>query len=136
MLQEPAPKTDNAVAAKDNSIRCETSDDMFTYVGKDFSVGFSKKTGALVSLVRGEKEMIAGEEGLVLDPFRAPTDNDNWAMNAWVQAGLDRLKHKATASETASRQNTRRASFTATATATRKMCIKWWRTPPNRRTSS
>ncbi|MBR6374762.1 MAG: discoidin domain-containing protein [Alloprevotella sp.] len=102
LLQEPAPKTENAVAAKDNSIRCETSDDMFTYVGKDFSVGFSKKTGALVSLVRGEKEMIAGEEGLVLDPFRAPTDNDNWAMNAWVQAGLDRLKHKATASETAS----------------------------------
>ena len=102
LLQSPEKAAEKAVAAKGEgqAIKYESGNDMFTFVGKDFSVSFSQKTGAMTSLVRNGKEMIAEGSSLVLDPFRAPTDNDNWAMNTWVQAGLDRLEHRATAFET------------------------------------
>ncbi|MCQ2266120.1 MAG: DUF4981 domain-containing protein [Bacteroidaceae bacterium] len=67
-----------------------------TIIGNDFAATWCKKSGALVSLKYNGKEMIAEGSALVLDAFRAPADNDNWADYKWMQAGLYDLKHKAT----------------------------------------
>lgn len=63
--------------------------------GKDFSVTFNQATGSIALLKYNGKDIFVEGNGPKLDAFRAPTDNDNWARNAWVQNGLHNLKHKA-----------------------------------------
>ena len=77
------------------------ADGQLVLKGEGFEVAFDQQTGALVNLHYGDKEFVAGSEGLRLDAFRAPTDNDNWAASTWVQNGLDRLQHRVTDYESA-----------------------------------
>ncbi|MBR1711819.1 MAG: discoidin domain-containing protein [Alloprevotella sp.] len=99
-LEEAAPVTGTAP-------QLSTADGRLVLKGESFEVAFDQQTGALVGLRYGDRDYVAGSEGLRLDAFRAPTDNDNWAADAWVQNGLDRLQHHATDFETASLQDGR-----------------------------
>jgi beta-galactosidase len=66
----------------------ENADDIIVS-GTFFTAKFSKLQGTLVSYMLNGKELIA--EGLKLNMFRAPTDNDNNQSSNWLSAGLDKL---------------------------------------------
>ncbi|MBR1594099.1 MAG: discoidin domain-containing protein [Alloprevotella sp.] len=92
-----APKALPAKAPEKGELaKLSTADGQLIFTGKDYEVAFDQQTGELVSMQRGEEFYVAEDGGLHLDAFRAPTDNDNWACNAWVQNGLDRLQHRVT----------------------------------------
>lgn len=67
---------------KDNAVRRE-----------GFEVRFDDQHGTIDRLVYGGKEVISSGNGPRLDPFRAPVDNDNWAVNQWFENGLHNLRH-------------------------------------------
>lgn len=94
MPQKPAPSL-------------STADGQLILTGEGFEIAFDQQTGALVGYRHGDVGYIADGNGLVLDAFRAPTDNDNWAASAWVENGLDRLKHKVVDYETTSQPDGR-----------------------------
>lgn len=62
--------------------------------GSGFSAAFDPATGALVSLIQGGKERLAG--GSRLNAFRAITDNDRWTSETWFANGLHTLTDRAT----------------------------------------
>jgi beta-galactosidase len=73
------------------------SADAVVISGKNFSATFSKKTGALASLIYDGTEILAAADGgPVLNAFRAPADNDKWAANNWFSNGLHNLRHGVT----------------------------------------
>jgi len=74
------------------------SNDHLTINGKDFSISFGTKTGAVAALVYKDKSIIEkaqdGINGPVLNAFRAPTDNNRRLSRQWVGAGLHNLTRK------------------------------------------
>lgn len=68
--------------------------------GDNFSVAFDTETGSIKEYTYKGKRVITEGQGPRLDAFRAPVDNDNWAMNAWVSNGLHNLQHKAVSQST------------------------------------
>lgn len=62
--------------------------------GKNFRVTFDKKTGELAGLEYAGKPVFKPGHGPSLNVFRAPVNNDIWAMNAWFQMGLRHLVAK------------------------------------------
>ena len=68
--------------------------------GSDFSVEFSRESGALSSLVYNGMQMIENGEGPELNLYRARLDNDNWLGNSIRQGGLDRLTYTLKSIET------------------------------------
>ena len=73
--------------------------------GEGFSVTFSKAEGTISNLTYGDQTVIESGKGPKLDAFRAPTDNDNWAMYKWASYGLDNLHHKAVSSSYSQRKD-------------------------------
>ncbi|MBQ0048701.1 MAG: discoidin domain-containing protein [Bacteroidales bacterium] len=65
--------------------------------GINFVASFEDSNGSLNCLQYDGEYVIESGNGLKLDAFRAPVDNDNWAWNKWFQAGLYNLQHRATA---------------------------------------
>lgn len=65
------------------------------FTGDGFEITFDDAKGTIYDYSRGGKHLITPGRGPVLDAFRAPTDNDNWAYEAWVANGLHALEHKA-----------------------------------------
>ncbi|MBO7482512.1 MAG: discoidin domain-containing protein [Kiritimatiellae bacterium] len=65
-----------------------------SFAGKDFSVRFCRETGALVSYVRGGKELLLAP--MAVDAFRAPSSNEVGLGDRWAQSGLRDLVQKAT----------------------------------------
>ncbi|MDR2430601.1 MAG: discoidin domain-containing protein [Puniceicoccales bacterium] len=68
-----------------------------TITGGDFTAVFSKKTGTLSSLVYSGKEILApavDAPGPYLNAYRAPVDNDKWAVAQWFTNGLHNLRHR------------------------------------------
>lgn len=63
--------------------------------GQAFTATFDRTTGTLVSLIYGDKEMLAEGRGPVLQAYRAVTSNDRafgrGRARDWQQAGLNRL---------------------------------------------
>ena len=82
----------------------ETADGI-TVSGEGFSVTFSKAEGTISNLTYGNQTVIESGKGPKLDAFRAPTDNDNWAMYKWASYGLDNLHHKAVSSSYSQRKD-------------------------------
>ncbi len=72
---------------------CKEDSDTYFVSGKNFSVVFSKKTGTLSSLVYDGKEVLSDNAGPSLNVYRAPVDNDNWALGQWFGCGLHDLRH-------------------------------------------
>jgi beta-galactosidase len=90
-VRRPAAKPARAAAA--GGLRVEQAEETITVQGADFSVGISRASGLLASLVfRGDELLLAP---LTPDFWRAPTDNDfgnymhEWAR-VWRQAGSNR----------------------------------------------
>ena len=65
------------------------------FTGEGFEVTFDDAKGTIYDYSLGGKHLIVPGRGPVLDAYRAPVDNDNWAYEAWVENGLHNLKHKA-----------------------------------------
>ena len=82
----------------DNSFSVNESDNEIKFAGKNFSIGFNKKTGLFASIKNGGKEIIKQGPATIL--YRAPSDNDEmwWNRNApavyWRKAGFNHLKYK------------------------------------------
>lgn len=64
--------------------------------GPNFNLSFDDSNGSLSLYNYGGQYLIESGNGLKLDAFRAPVDNDNWAWNAWFQNGLYDLQHRTT----------------------------------------
>ncbi len=71
----------------------ETDEDL-AIVGEDFSVGFDKTTGEMISWAIHGQEMLI--EGLRLNLWRAPIDNDVHLKETWEKLGLNRLQSRLT----------------------------------------
>ncbi|GHT04345.1 beta-galactosidase [Bacteroidia bacterium] len=71
------------------ALNVQDNDGNIIVSGTHFSVEFSKSQGTLVHYTLNGKELIA--EGLKLNMFRAPTDNDNNQSANWLAAGLNKL---------------------------------------------
>ena len=82
------------VATSDKKIVKTQEGNLTVLTGDGFVAKFDKKTGTIYSLTYGGQQIIKEGEGPKLDCFRAPTDNDNWAAQNWVQLGLYNLQHK------------------------------------------
>jgi len=91
------PAAQEAECTSHGTLTTREEEDSLLVEGEGFQAMFCKTTGELARLNYGGRELIAPQGGFRLDAFRAPTDNDNWACDSWVRAGLDRLHHKATA---------------------------------------
>lgn len=59
--------------------------------GKDFRVTFDKKTGAISALNYAGKPVFKPGHGPTFNAFRAPVNNDNWALKNWFEMGLRQL---------------------------------------------
>lgn len=95
LVKEAAQKPAIATVAKENNKLKISTEEHFTNInGKDFNVKFDNQEGTIYSLSYKGKEVILAGKGPKLDAFRAPVDNDNWAMQKWVANGLHNLKHK------------------------------------------
>lgn len=64
-----------------------------TVTGQDFNVRLDNATGSISTLTYEDKQVITKGNGPKLDALRAPTDNDNWAREAWFKNGLHGLTH-------------------------------------------
>jgi beta-galactosidase len=61
--------------------------------GKEFSLTFSKKTGAITSIKTSGKEILSTDGGPRLHLWRAPHQKDDiWANEAWEHYGLKKIK--------------------------------------------
>ncbi len=60
--------------------------------GEDVDLVFDRHSGTIASLVYHGIQMV--NQGPLLQIWRAPTDNDQYAAKAWRQMGLDRLQHR------------------------------------------
>ncbi|HXU29113.1 MAG TPA: glycoside hydrolase family 2 TIM barrel-domain containing protein, partial [Thermoanaerobaculia bacterium] len=71
--------------------------DLTTVSGKDFRAVFDRTTGELTALEYSGKPVFKPGKGPALNVFRAPVNNDRWAMNDWFGLGLRHLKAQAAA---------------------------------------
>jgi beta-galactosidase len=62
--------------------------------GDGFRGTFDPKSGSLAQLTYRGKEMLT--EGIELNAFRCPLNNDVWTLGKWFDQGLRHLKHQAT----------------------------------------
>jgi beta-galactosidase len=85
-------------AEKDNSFSMNETEDEIIFTGKNFSIGFSKKSGFISSIQNEGKEIIKQGPAAVL--YRAPTDNDEMSWNKtspavqWRKAGFNHLRYE------------------------------------------
>jgi beta-galactosidase len=59
--------------------------------GQGFRVAFDKKAGAISALEYSGKPVFKPGRGPAFNAFRAPVNNDNWAMTQWFAMGLREL---------------------------------------------
>src|SRR4029078_4332873 len=72
--------------------RVSDNGNLTTVSGKDFRAVFDKRTGELTALEYAGKPVFKPGKGPALNVFRAPVNNDRWAMNNWFGLGLRHLK--------------------------------------------
>lgn len=80
--------------ATTGAITVDEQKDRIVLKGENFTLAFDNAGGSIDELTYGGSAIFVKGNGPKLDAFRAPTDNDNWARNAWVQNGLHNLQHK------------------------------------------
>lgn len=83
-----------------------------TVLGNGFSLSFDDSNGYIHHLLHDGTYIIRPGEGPMLNAFRAPTDNDNWARDQWVHSGLHCLTHHTIAPPTISRHKDGAVSIT------------------------
>lgn len=85
----PAAKPPLAVAGEQPVMK--DGADSAVVSGKGFRVAFDKKTGAISALEYAGKPVFKPGRGPAFNAFRAPVNNDNWALNQWFAMGLREL---------------------------------------------
>lgn len=94
--QAPAPCRDIADAAgKGQPVNLKQDSQYVEVSGEGFRVQLDNASGSIRCLTYGGKEVLTVGCGPQLDALRAPTDNDNWARDAWFKNGLHCLAHRA-----------------------------------------
>jgi beta-galactosidase len=96
-LQVKSPALSKKEPVQGAPIQCQHEGDQVIISGNNFSAGFSRSAGTLISLNYGGHELLAQSNhdlcGPILQFYRAPTDNDkgfgHWLAADWRDAGLD-----------------------------------------------
>lgn len=94
---QAAAKAPSVASVQQGSVPAPTTDKegKMTISGKDYTVVFDTRSGAIHSLRYGTQTIIEAGNGPKIDAFRARTDNDNWFDYRWPQLGLHNLRQKA-----------------------------------------
>jgi len=93
-VKNPAGDAKPALAAAGDKPTVSDNGELTTVSGKDFRAIFDKKTGELTALEYAGKPVFKPGKGPALNVFRAPVNNDRWAMNNWFGLGLRHLEAK------------------------------------------
>ncbi|HSK78978.1 MAG TPA: glycoside hydrolase family 2 TIM barrel-domain containing protein [Thermoanaerobaculia bacterium] len=91
-VKNPAGDAKQALAAAGDKPTVSGDGELVTVSGKGFRAVFDKKTGELTALEYAGKPVFKPGKGPALNVFRAPVNNDRWAMNNWFVLGLRHLE--------------------------------------------
>jgi len=91
-VKNPAGDAKPALAAAGDKPSVSDNGELTTVSGKDFRAVFDRKTGGLTALEYAGKPVFKPGKGPALNVFRAPVNNDRWAMNDWFGLGLRHLE--------------------------------------------
>ena len=91
-MQQAGKATPQNTGTVGTGINVTESETALTVSGNSFIVHFDKPQGVINGLTYNGKAMLQSGTTLRIDPFRAPTDNDIWALKAWGSAGLHNLQ--------------------------------------------
>ena len=93
-FKAPAPRRDiSTLSAGKKAINAQQSKQGITLTGDNFEICFDNATGSIGTYTYAGQKIITEGNGPKLDALRAPTDNDNWARDAWFKNGLHCLVH-------------------------------------------
>lgn len=93
-FKAPAARQDISLAAAGQQpASVKQGQQSITVSGKDFEVCLDNASGSINTLTYDGQQVITEGNGPRLDALRAPTDNDNWARDAWFKNGLHCLAH-------------------------------------------
>lgn len=92
-LPVQAAKARPALAAEGKVDMAAPKDGRLVVSGNGFTAAFDLAKGTIHSLRYGGTTVIADGCGPELNAFRAWTNNDNWAYEAWYANGLNNLRH-------------------------------------------
>lgn len=93
-FKAPAARQDISLASAGRKPVSARQDSLgISVTGEGFEVRFDNATGNISTLTYAGKQLITEGNGPRLDALRAPTDNDNWAREAWFKNGLHCLAH-------------------------------------------
>jgi beta-galactosidase len=90
-IPNPQPAKPLLASAAAAPLKLTDAPPALTVSGQNFTATFDPKTGALSSLNYQGKSMLT--EGIALNAFRCPVNNDGWAMGKWFEQGLRQLTH-------------------------------------------
>lgn len=93
-IPNPAPNK-SVLLVKAGMLQVNEASNIVTVTGEKFKAEFDPQTGSLTQLTYAGKSMLT--QGIALDAFRCPVNNDVWTMNKWFEQGLRQLTNHATA---------------------------------------
>lgn len=96
-VKNPAGDAKPALAAAGDKPTVSDNGGLTTVTGKHFRAVFDQQTGELAALEYAGKPVFKPGKGPTLNVFRAPVNNDRWAMNDWFGLGLRHLEARAAA---------------------------------------
>jgi len=96
-VRNPAGDARPALAVAGDKPSMSDDGELTSVSGKDFRAVFDKRTGELTALEYAGRPVLKPGKGPALNVFRAPVNNDRWAMSNWFGLGLRHLEAKAVA---------------------------------------
>ena len=95
LLLKEAANIPSIAAGQQGEVSVTTEDGRIFVKGADFTATFCTKKGCLSQLAYDGFDVIKPcSGGMVLDAYRAATDNDIWVYQQWTNKGTHNLKHK------------------------------------------
>ena len=95
LLVKEATNVPSVAANQNGTITSTTTDGRIFVKGEDFTATFCTEKGCLAQLTYDGFDVIKpNSEGVLLDAYRAATDNDIWVYQQWTNKGTHNLKHK------------------------------------------
>ena len=95
LLVKEAANLPSIAAGQQGTIETKTEGCRLLVKGEDFTAAFCTKKGCLSQLAYDGFDVIKPHSGgMVLDAYRAATDNDIWVYQQWTNKGTHNLKHK------------------------------------------
>jgi beta-galactosidase len=91
-VKNPAGDAKPALVAAGDHPTVSEDGELTTVSGQDFRAVFDRKTGELTALDYAGRPVFKPGKGPALNVFRAPVNNDRWAMNNWFGLGLRHLE--------------------------------------------